>query len=240
MIYWLMVFLLASKPTLLQETIGPLLIVWNVGQGSWATVIKSDECWHFDLGGESFPKAVADFCQRRPNRIYISHDDWDHIGFFARLSMWPSVCLAEPPWKFSTTKKKRMLSRYSRCLDSPKDIKPLMWTPHGQKSNDLSRVYIDAEDGILFPGDSPATEEKSWSNQVTKFKIKWWLLGHHGSRTSNSNELMKKLYQPLTSFSSARWAKYGHPHPKVASRLRLRHIPLLRTEDWGHIGVQLH
>ena len=31
------------------------LILWDVGQGQWATLISSDYCHHFDMGGEKAP-----------------------------------------------------------------------------------------------------------------------------------------------------------------------------------------
>jgi beta-lactamase superfamily II metal-dependent hydrolase len=41
------------------------------------------------------------------------------------------------------------------------------------------------------------------------------------------------------AISSARKAKYGHPHIETIWLLKKRGVPLLRTEDWGTIALEL-
>jgi metal-dependent hydrolase (beta-lactamase superfamily II) len=67
------------------------LIVWNVGQGQWVTIIYPTQCLHFDVGGETAPfRKVIKSCKEKSNKIFLSHGDWDHLNklnFFNKLKM---------------------------------------------------------------------------------------------------------------------------------------------------------
>ncbi len=224
-------------PIALSESLGRYFIIWNVGQGSWASLVTNRECWHFDVGGKIFPRGVQRLCQNKDNFLFLSHDDWDHITHLKRIAGWPRICLFTRPRKSFSAKKKNLMGQLPPCpkLSGAEEI---VWTPKGKNPNDLSRVYFLKNPGVLIPGDSPRSEEKIWSAKIRKLEIKFWLLGHHGSLTSSSKTLISVIGRPL-AISSAKWTSYRHPHPIVEARLRRNGIPLLRTEDWGHIGVKL-
>ena len=60
---FLLVFLIGSQGA--RES-RPELIVWNVGQGQWATVIDETACWHLDMGGEFAPwQEIMGACRKR-------------------------------------------------------------------------------------------------------------------------------------------------------------------------------
>ena len=110
--------------------------------------------------------------------------------------------------------------------------------PSARDSNDKSRVILWL--GFLLPGDSSQREEWRWAQEIRDLKsIHVLLLGHHGSRTATSALLLSKLPGLRMAVASARQRKYGHPHIEVEHRLRSRHIPLLRTEEWGHLHFEL-
>ena len=111
----------------------------------------------------------------------------------------------------------------------------------GEK-NSKSWVYSFA--GVLIPGDSPKKSELQWirnlpNQSLKRHQIYGLILGHHGSKTSSSEELLNKLPHLKWAVASAREEKYHHPHPSVRARLKAKKIPLLRTEDWGHIKFQV-
>ena len=106
-----------------------------------------------------------------------------------------------------------------------------------KSSNGSSIVY--AYDKLLFPGDSGSQQEKHWSKHSYINKIEILVLGHHGSKTSTSDLLLTKLPKLKYAISSARYAKYRHPHNSVLARLNLHKIIVLKTEDWGNIIFEL-
>lgn len=103
-------------------------------------------------------------------------------------------------------------------------------------TNDASKVFI--VNNVLIPGDSSTKSEKSWAFNLNS-KVKYLILGHHGSRTSTSDLLLSHLPSLKLAIASARYARYKHPHLETIERLKRFKVPLLKTEDWGNIHIIL-
>jgi competence protein ComEC len=223
-----------------------IFIIWNVGQGQWLTGNLSDRCEHFDFGGEKFPlNKIKYHCSGKENHLQLSHWDFDHWGGLKRLiKIIPTLCHA--PWPPLGLEKKLPGIAHTIPL-CKKSLEP--WyrpeTNHINKkdltSNDLSQIFI-FQNQILIPGDSTNRMEKIWAANLTNLEtkqIKVLILGHHGSKTSTSEALLQRLPRLKFAIATARESRYGHPHFVVLNRLRQHRIPILRTEDWGHIGLEL-
>ncbi|RYZ84818.1 MAG: hydrolase [Proteobacteria bacterium] len=220
-------------------------VVWNVGQGQWATVAKGETCTHFDIGGERMSGSkVKKLCGDKRNRLFISHWDWDHIAFAGRArKILRDSCLALPPAGGSSPRKMKLLSSYPPCPATPDSNisgTRVLFRAKDKRlgSNESSNVVL-VENQILVPGDSPASQEKVWDESNGIRRTKWLLLGHHGSRTSTSEELLNEIPNLKIAIASARFKKYGHPHVEVTERLRRHNVPVLKTEDWGNIWFEL-
>ncbi len=212
-------------------------IVWNVGQGQWTTEVSKTHCTHYDMGGEfDVSRDVLKLCQNKSNRIHLSHWDWDHISFVIAFSLRASsACLIQLPEGSHNRRKEKMLRRLPRCSDRPNIDYNTIYSGTGEKrSNDASSVVVSKNFGILIPGDATASTEKKWARHLSP-KIQGLILGHHGSRTSTSELLLKRLPRLQWAVASARLRRYGHPHIQVVDHLRERKIPLLKTEDWGSL-----
>ena len=214
------------------------LIVWNVGQGQWVTVVDEQACWHFDMGGEFAPwSAILAKCRSRSNRVSLSHWDWDHIGFVSRAKMHlPDMCLLDPPLGVANERKTRTIRAVPNCTSK----RPFeSWSDaEGNTANSLSRVTSWL--GVVTPGDSTTAEERLWASKMkTLAGARVLIAGHHGSRTSTSDFLLSRLPGLRLAIASQRKRRYGHPHPDVVKRLFRHRIPLLLTEDWGTIRMKL-
>jgi len=220
-------------------------IIWNVGQGLWTSLVEQKTCYHFDMGGEKSPlHQVKKHCALKENRIYLSHWDWDHISFVLKArKVLKRACLAIPPFGISSAHKMKILEAYKKCDSlSSKDFSAQELTHFtesdlGKKTNALSHVLL-VQKNILIPGDSTSPEEKIWSYEKGLLQTRLLVLGHHGSKTSTSEELLSHLPRLKIAVASARQARYGHPHFEVLERLKKHRIPVLRTEDWGNIWFQ--
>lgn len=223
------------------------LVVWNVGQGSWATFVSTSDCNHFDVGGDSklIPSELTALCFARKNRVFLSHTDWDHVSHLKDIyRSWKSVCLAARPRDLHLKKVRtqEFLAKVANCevtSEAPEygSIREVKSPNNFKRGNDLSRIY-ELKGKWLFPGDSTVTAERLWSQNI-KTRVQFLNLGHHGSRTSTSDELLNRLPGLRLAVASARFARYGHPHPEVRERLRQSRIPLLVTEDWGHLIFEM-
>lgn len=216
-------------------------IIWNVGQGQWITHVTADYCLHFDVGGEfsafkNIRKKLLETCSQKKNQILLSHWDLDHFLHIPILrKTFKNVCWqVQPALNF----KNNFYIRQVLSLKIPRcDSAPLIhqWVPKSAKNTNDSSI-VQFSEGFLIPGDSTKTAETIWSNS---FKIisetKVLILGHHGSRTSTSYTLLKKLPHLKLAVASSRFTKYGHPHKLVVQSLRKNKTPVLKTEDWGSI-----
>lgn len=237
-------FLLISlSPSLIRpdRDVRSFFVVWNVGQGQWSTLVDESSCHHFDMGGERNPLSrVRRLCRGKSNIISLSHWDLDHVGFLQRArSQLPRACIETAPLGTSSARKMKMVASYPRCaLDgTSKELTEFTSADLTKKTNDLSHVFL-ARNQILIPGDSTAHQEKIWSHAANLQHVRLLLIGHHGSRTSTSAELLTQLRGLKTAVASARFAKYGHPHQEVVQRLSQLRVPLLKTEDWGNIWFE--
>ncbi len=223
------------------------LVVWNVGQGQWVTEIHNPFCLHFDMGGEiNVTQRALKLCRGKKNYLFVSHWDWDHISFVTRFAVKaPDTCLWKKPLGNTASWKKEYILKIPLCTDAEKKTVSSSLTEISKEShfrikkrnmnpNDLSLVYQSSSHQVLFPGDSPIQREKQWMAEI-RTPVRGIVLGHHGSKTSTSKALLDHLPDVKWAVASARKKKYGHPHAKVVLALKKRRIPLLKTEDWGHL-----
>lgn len=92
------------------------------------------------------------------------------------------------------------------------------------------------EKSFLLTGDSPSSIEgyltKTYGKGIKSTVLK---LGHHGSRTSSSQEFLGFVDPEHVIISAGEDNKYGHPHKEVVDRLAAMNIPSLSTIDRGTI-----
>ncbi len=89
---------------------------------------------------------------------------------------------------------------------------------------------------FLLNGDAPqdvehilvTTRKKDIDVDVLK-------LGHHGSRTSSSEEFIKATTPDYGIVSAGLNNEYGHPHKEVIALLEKYKIPMLKTFELGTI-----
>lgn len=255
------VFVLFQPWPLASESVFERFIVWNVGQGQWTTWIHGDVCTHFDAGGERPPplRLLRSVCGQRENQVQLSHWDWDHVSFVGRVRGWVSrVCLGPLPLgPVPSLRKQKLVAGIPACHETPAFLeiaesslrdrarggdRDRVVARGGRQrvdSNALSRVWVIGQ-RILVSGDSPARLERQWLWRIPRpERIRISVLGHHGSRTSTSEELLSRLTGLRQAVVSARFAKYGHPHKETVQKTKRHKVPLLKTEDWGNLIYEL-
>jgi len=216
------------------------IIFWNIGQGQWATHLTNNVCIHFDAGGSNKAfrhnkKLLQKFCAQKENRFLLSHPDLDHYSLIS--SVQKSVVTS--CWHDPLHPVVEKISDMTNCLPT-QNIQIEAYYPN--KNNRLSKnesSVIYRHNDFLFPGDSTIKMESTWSKLMHLKQIKYLLLGHHGSQTSTSDQLLEQLPNLQMAIVQSQFSKYGHPHQKVVNRLKIKKIPLLRTEEWGNIGIEI-
>ena len=64
-------------------------------------------------------------------------------------------------------------------------------------------------------------------------------MGHHGSKTSSSEQCIDFLRPEVAIISSGRKNMYGHPHSQVIETFSKFDIPVLETAKYGSIVVSV-
>lgn len=245
-----MKFLIALIISLWASTTSELvldrLIIWNVGQGLWSTIVSLDSCTHIDMGGEkiNWKKLIAVCGSKSKNKATFTHWDLDHISFAEQASRRLSgFCISVPPRGPTTQERVKVFSRFTLCSNADAkneaDITEVNFPINvsSKKPNDHSRVFTGAS--ALFPGDSTSKQERVWSRLLLPARLKYLVLGHHGSKTSTSVKLLKTLPYLRQAIASARKKRYGHPHRSVVENLRVKGIATLSTEQWNNIVIEI-
>lgn len=93
---------------------------------------------------------------------------------------------------------------------------------------------------ILGLGDIAVSDERRMLSYFESLVPKIIKLGHHGSDTSTSEELLDSLQPKMTIISAGENNQYGHPHVEVINRLNEKEIPNIGTHEFGAIQITLY
>lgn len=93
---------------------------------------------------------------------------------------------------------------------------------------------------IMLTGDSTIKTEKIIleNNSISKLKSTVLKVGHHGSRTSSSEDFVKAISPLYSLISDGKDNKYGHPHQNTLDTLSLFNSKILRTDLLGTIFIK--
>lgn len=104
-------------------------------------------------------------------------------------------------------------------------IRWVLTSPQGQELTILTTGDLEAEAASLLV----ASSGPQLSAQVLK-------LAHHGSKGSGQEQI-QAASPSLALVSVGEGNSFGHPHPQILSYLQEKDIPLLRTDELGHLAL---
>jgi competence protein ComEC len=183
--------------------------------------------------------------------IVITHPDIDHVGGVGALHRaFPKARLAISdqfrtyPAMVQLLQEWRVPDKNVAWLGATSSIRVGEFTL-SIKSPELHRRSNDNEGSLfihlvgragsaVFSGDAGSTTEAKmepladWSAQVLK-------IGHHGSKNSTSPSWIMEVQPKYAVVSCGLNNMYGHPAPKVLSRLEAAGVPVYRTDLQGDI-----
>lgn len=95
--------------------------------------------------------------------------------------------------------------------------------------------------GALLTGDIEADGEAAVAEQLAAqgWRCQLYKAAHHGSRYSNSGELLAIIRPQLTVISCGADNSYGHPHREALERIAASGSAALATKDTGAVFVQV-
>ena len=105
--------------------------------------------------------------------------------------------------------------------------------------NDNSNVIYTELEGykFMFMGDASSTTEKEIMNKYNLPDIDVLKIGHHGSKTSSSEEFIDEMNPKYSIISVGKNNRYGHPNKEVLDNLKDSKI--YRTDQDGSIMFKI-
>ena len=186
------------------------------------------------------------------SQVMLSHGDEDHVGNLKAIAKhltirqliigkgmetiplmqemkkkYPKIqwrlVLAGDEWKWNETTWKVLW---------PKDLS------HAENEDSILALVTVMKQTILLTGDASEKVEEAVVKDNPHLQFTILKAGHHGSRTS-SGEALLKLVQPRLAFiSCGKHNHYGHPSPETLERLKATGAIIFRTDQDGQIRLR--
>lgn len=99
----------------------------------------------------------------------------------------------------------------------------------------MKLVYEDTS--YMFTGDTTVKMEKYLIYMGDDIESNVLKVGHHGSKTSSSEEFLRAVKPDLAIISAGKGNSYGHPHKDVVAILDQLDIDYLVTANYGRIST---
>ena len=132
--------------------------------------------------------------------------------------------------------------KYYSCikeLNIDKNKLYFLQTEEYDNENDNSNVIYTELNGykFIFMGDASVTTEKEILNKYNLPNIDVLKVGHHGSKTSSSQEFINKIQPKYSVISVGKNNRYGHPNKEVLDNLE--NSKIYRTDEDGSIMFKI-
>ena len=115
---------------------------------------------------------------------------------------------------------------------------PLGRHNHPENERGLAVLKSCGEFDVLITGDMYQEMERRLVQLANLPRLEVLVVGHHGSRTSTSVELLEATSPAVAIVSAGLDNQHGHPHPEVKVRLHQFGSSIYRTDRSGHITVR--
>ena len=186
---------------------------------------------------------------------FVSHIDLDHYGGFVSLILDKRVKRIFKPKIDSSNLKDIKFEKFLRENNTE-----YIYYNHQSLSVSNYRIFVlnDKEDAnvynlgtnnnsgvikivfgttsFLFSGDAGKEEEGIMIDNYDKFlDVDVLKAGHHGSKTSTSEDFIKFTTPKYVIISAGINNKFGHPNPDIIMRLKKDNIKIFRTDKSGAI-----
>lgn len=181
--------------------------------------------------------------------LILSHGDYDHMGeaenlvnnFNVENVIFNCGELNELETRLiQMLEKKNIL--YHQCLKelnlNHQKIQFLNTEIYGDENEDSNVIYMNWQGRkLLFMGDAGIDRERKLLKKYELKNIDVLKVGHHGSKTSSSEEFIQKVKPKYSIISVGRKNRYGHPHQEVLNYLK--NSKVYRTDQDGSIVFKM-
>jgi competence protein ComEC len=242
----------------------------DVGQGDaialrtpsnrWLLVDAGPRSQSFDAGARRVVPYLRRHGVRSLDVMILSHPHLDHVGgapavlrdLRVRGVMDPSRAVPSSVWRETlSVARDQGISWWTARSDQAFRVGGVHFEvlhpgpatvedPTLSDLNDLSIVVLvrHGRGTLLLTGDAGSAIEEAILDALPHISV--LKVGHHGSRTSSSAELLDRVRPGAALIPVGDGNHYGHPHVDVKERYVERGIPVYRSDRDGHVRVRLY
>lgn len=118
-----------------------------------------------------------------------------------------------------------------------KILSPKKGVDYGDNLNNWSVgiKLVNGNNSLVMTGDAESVTEKDILTTGIDLKADAWKAGHHGSNTSNTDELLQAINPKYTVISCGANNQYGHPDLEILQRFEAQNIDIFRSDEQGTI-----
>ncbi len=253
---WLVVYDL-SRPQFLE------VIFFDIGQGDSIFIETPDNYQILIDGGptnvilEKLGKEM-DFWDRRIDLIILTHPEHDHIaGLIEVLKryeveniVWTGILRDTAEYKewvrlIEEEGSNIKIVQAGQRIITPNLFFQILYPLENLKGQDVKNTnnvsiinrLVFNNTSFLFLGDAYKSVERKLVNNGTYLDSDILKVGHHGSKTSTSKELLESVNPQIAVISAGKDNRYGHPYEEVLEILNDYGIRILRTDEVGDIKI---
>lgn len=229
------------------------LTVLDVGQGQCLILHSEGRTYLIDCGGnndEITANAAAETLLSRGishlDCIIVTHTDRDHAGgipyLLTRIGtdaiVLPASAQPEQIGHITDGATGRVILVEEDIVFSCGNAQMTVFAPiFASESNENSLCVLFEQENcdILVTGDRGYLGEMALLQAAQLPKIEVFIAGHHGSKNSNSEELLRAICPETVIISAGKDNAYGHPAPETLQRLEQLGCRVFRTDQMGTI-----
>jgi competence protein ComEC len=212
----------------------------------------------FDIGERVLAPALWARGVHTLDGLLLTHGDPDHIGGAAAVlqdfdvrSLWEGI---EVP-RHDPSRALRQLAEVSGIPRSARRAgETIQWgsatirvlhppepdweRPRIRNDDSVVLEVVHGDVALLLTGDVSSEIERAIAGRLTPARTRILKVGHHGSRTSTSQELLDAWRPHVALISAGRGNTFGHPTPEVLGRLEATGTLVYRTDLDGQITLE--
>ena len=185
------------------------------------------------------------------SQVMLSHGDEDHVGNLQaiakqikikeivigkgmeKLPLMQQVKRDYPSirWKLVSSGNEWKWNQMKWQILWPKDVSK------GENDDSIVALLTIQKHTVLLTGDASEKVEDTILKDASNLHFSILKVGHHGSRTSTSEALLKKASPSIALVSCGKNNRYRHPSIETVGRLDGIHAHIFRTDQDGQIRL---
>ena len=204
---------------------------------------------NFDIGKNTIIPFIKSIGINKIDYLFLTHGDYDHMGesidlvenFKVEKVIFNCGEYNDLEKELIKVLDKKKIPYYSciKELNIDKNKLYFLQTKEFDNENDNSNVIYTELNGykFMFMGDASNTIEYEILNEYNLPDIDVLKVGHHGSKTSSSEEFINEIKPKYSIISVGKNNRYGHPNKEVLENLD--NSKIYRTDQDGSIMFKI-